>query len=263
MTENRSAPVFPVVNNLAYNLKPMADMLDEMLDSESGDTDQSDEIDSQLSRAEDNDESDSSSYSQGHRGGVSRRRMPARVSKDNFNRVCSAIMKPIMKKKRKELHANEQTLKSIEKIYTSKRMKKFTPANLETIFEEPSDENAADAEDDSEECAITSQVRLVKFSSRKYRRALSFNDGTNKNKSLIKKRRLKVKKTFGKRFAFKKISMTEFHDRLNKSLDSAMFDDEDEPSGSVDSTIKSEKAAATFMDDMQLPTLSSQSTALE
>ncbi|KAM8709573.1 hypothetical protein ACLKA7_016388 [Drosophila subpalustris] len=264
LTENRSAPIFASANNFGCNLKPMADMLDDALESESGDTDQSDEIDSQQSRSEDNDESDSSSRSYGHRGGVSRRRMPARVSKDNFNRVCSAIMKP-NKKKRRELHTNEQTLKSIEKIYTNKRMKKFTPANLETIFEEPSDENAADVEDDSEECAITSQVRLVKFGSRKMRRAISFNDGLNKNKNLIKKRRLKVKKAFGKRCVLKKISMTEFHDRLNKSLDSAMFEDEeDAPSGSAESTLKTEKAAVTtFMDDMQLPPLSSQSTAFE
>ncbi|KAH8302593.1 hypothetical protein KR044_008472 [Drosophila immigrans] len=243
---------------------------DAMLESESGDTDQSDEIDAQLSRGEDNDESDSSSsycsssQQRGHhRGGVSRRRMPARVSKDNFNRVCSAIMKPASKKKRREqLHTNEQTLKSIEKIYTSKRMKKFTPANLETIFEEPSDENAADAEDDSEECAaITSQVRLVKFGSRKLRRAISFNDGLHKNKNLIKKRRLKVKKTFGKRFALKKISMTEFHDRLNKSLDSAMFegDEEDADVASGSNKDSNKAATVTFMDDMQLPPLATQS----
>jgi len=260
----RSAPIFPAVNNFGCNFKPRAGIMDEVWESEIGDTDQSDELDSQQSRSEDNDESDSSSHRYGHRGGVSRRRMPARVSKDNFNRVCSTIMKTSKKKRREALHTNEQTLKSIEKIYTSKRMKKFTPANLETIFEEPSDENAADVEDDSEECAITSQVKLVKFGSRKLRRAISFNDGLNKNKNLIKKRRLKVKKTFGKRFVLKKISMTEFHDRLNKSLDSAMFEDEDAPSGSTDSNLQTERATVTtFMDDMQLPPLSSQSTAFE
>ncbi|XP_062132803.1 protein tantalus [Drosophila sulfurigaster albostrigata] len=276
LTENRSAP-----NNFTWNFKPMpghtvSSPPDAMLESESGDTDQSDEIDSQLSRGEDNDESDSSSSCCSQRGqqrgGVSRRRMPARIAKDNFNRVCSAIMKPAKKKRRETLHTNEQTLKSIEKIYTSKRMKKFTPANLETIFEEPSDENAADAEDDSEECgAITSQVRLVKFGSRKLRRAISFNDGLHKNKNLIKKRRLKVKKTFGKRFALKKISMTEFHDRLNKSLDSAMFEEEEQEdvdvdgaSGSKTATAASGSAAAiTFMDDMQLPPLSTPSAVFE
>ncbi|XP_030567824.1 protein tantalus isoform X2 [Drosophila novamexicana] len=266
LTENRAASKF------SWNLKPMAataattatattNASDAMLDSESADTDQSDEIDSQQSRGEDNDDSDAhssssssnSSYRNGRRGGVAatRRRMPARASKDNFNRVCSAIMRTEVKKKRKELQTNEQMLRSIEKIYTSKRMKKFTPANLETIFEEPSDENAADVEDDSEECAaITSQVRLVKFGARKMRRAISFNDGLNKNKNLIKKRRLKVKKTFGKRFALKKISMTEFHDRLNKSLDSAMFDGDEEPPTSGSMEFKPTVNA--FMDDMQL-----------
>ncbi|KRF84058.1 uncharacterized protein Dvir_GJ12933, isoform B [Drosophila virilis] len=265
LTENRAASKF------SWNLKPMAaaaaaattatatettNASDAMLDSESADTDQSDEIDSQQSRGEDNDDSDahssSSSYRNGRRGGVAaRRRMPSRASKDNFNRVCSAIMRTEVKKKRKELQTNEQMLRSIEKIYTSKRMKKFTPANLETIFEEPSDENAADVEDDSEECAaITSQVRLVKFGARKMRRAISFNDGLNKNKNLIKKRRLKVKKTFGKRFALKKISMTEFHDRLNKSLDSAMFDGDEEPPTSGSMEFK--PAVNAFMDDMQL-----------
>lgn len=244
-----------------------------MLESESADTDQSDETDSQRRGDDDNDASDSSncsSYAYGqHRGGVIsslRRRNPARASKDNFNRVCSTIMKSSSREKRRDLHTNKQTLKSIEKIYTSKRMKKFTPANLETIFEEPSDENAADAEDDSEECgAIASQVRLVKFGSRKLRRSISFNDGLNKNKSLIKKRRLKVKKTFGKRFALKKISMTEFHDRLNKSLDSAMFDDDDEPpsTGIAAANVDAVTDMA-FMDDMQLPSLlAHQSLAFE
>ncbi|EDW68871.1 protein tantalus [Drosophila virilis] len=271
LTENRTAPFHSAASKFSWNLKPMAaaaaaattatatettNASDAMLDSESADTDQSDEIDSQQSRGEDNDDSDahssSSSYRNGRRGGVAaRRRMPSRASKDNFNRVCSAIMRTEVKKKRKELQTNEQMLRSIEKIYTSKRMKKFTPANLETIFEEPSDENAADVEDDSEECAaITSQVRLVKFGARKMRRAISFNDGLNKNKNLIKKRRLKVKKTFGKRFALKKISMTEFHDRLNKSLDSAMFDGDEEPPTSGSMEFK--PAVNAFMDDMQL-----------
>ncbi|XP_023167175.1 protein tantalus isoform X2 [Drosophila hydei] len=250
LTENRSAPT----SKFTWNQKPMAptNATDDMLDSESPATDQSDEVDSQLSRCEDNDESDSysSSYRNGRRGGVSRRRMPARVSKDNFNRVCSTIMRTEVKKKRRELHTNEQMLRSIEKIYTNKRMKKFTPTSLETIFEEPSDENAADVEDDSEECAITSQVRVVKFGSRKLRRAISFNDGLTKNKNLIKKRRLKVKKTFGKRFALKKISMTEFHDRLNKSLDSAMFDSADDVPTSSSMEIRS--TVSSFMDDMHL-----------
>ncbi|XP_017863788.1 PREDICTED: protein tantalus [Drosophila arizonae] len=250
LTENRTAPI----SKFSWNLKSGAptNIADEMLDSESPDTDHSDEVDSQLSRGEDNDESDSysSSYRNGRRGGVARRRMPARISKDNFNRVCSTIMRTEVKKKRNELQTNEQMLRSIEKIYTNKRMKKFTPTSLETIFEEPSDENAADAEDDSEECAITSQVRVVKFGSRKLRRAISFNDGLTKNKNLIKKRRLKVKKTFGKRFALKKISMTEFHDRLNKSLDSAMSDTGDDVPTSSITDIKS--TVSTFMDDMQL-----------
>lgn len=278
----RSTPVFSSAtttttpHNFEWNPKSMSRVApsqnDDMLESESGDTDQSDEVDSSQLRGVD-DESDSSNCSSyggnHHRGGVasslSRRRNPARVSKDNFNRVCSTIMKSSSKKKRRELHTNEQTLKSIEKIYISKRMKKFTPANLETIFEEPSDENAADAEDDSEECAITSQVRLVKFGSRKLRRSISFNDGLNKNKSLIKKRRLKVKKTFGKRFALKKISMTEFHDRLNKSLDSAMFDGDDEPPSTGIAEANLDRATdIAFMDDMQLPALlAHQSLAFE
>ncbi|KAH8380332.1 hypothetical protein KR009_010033 [Drosophila setifemur] len=228
-------------------------------DSVSSATDESDEVDSQLSRAEDNDDDSdclsgsSRSYHAGARSGVSRRRMPARVSKDNFNRVCSAIMKPIKKKQRKELSTNAQTLKSIERLYTSKRMKKFTPTNLETIFEEPSDENAADAEDDSEECSISSQVRIVKFGGRKLRRAISFSDGLNKNKILLKKRRQKVKKTFGKRFALKKITMTEFHDRLNKSFDSAMLEgDEGDLAAGSSSALLLPKTAMT-MEDIQLP----------
>ncbi|XP_068143281.1 protein tantalus [Drosophila tropicalis] len=200
----------------------------------------------------------SSSTIPGSRGGVSRRRMPARIAKDNFNRISSAIMKPLKKKQRRELSTNVQTIKSIEKIYmNSQHMKKFRPSNLETIFEEPSDENAADAEDDSEEqgsASISEQVRIVKFGSRKLRRAISFNDGLNKNKNLVKKRRLKVKKTFGKRLALKKISMTEFHDRLNKSLDSAMVDeeDEDEQEGQLLANVNIKST----MDDMQLPAIS-------
>ncbi|XP_052846460.1 protein tantalus [Drosophila gunungcola] len=266
-------------SNLSWRLKEMAmSDMEEMRDASesvppppesddnvSSESNESDDVDSQLSRCEDNDDdsdciSGSSSHSSnfGARAGVARRRMPARVSKDNFNRVCSAIMKPIKKKQRKELSANAQTLKSIEKLYTSKRMKKFTPTNLETIFEEPSDENAADAEDDSEECSISSQVRIVKFGGRKLRRAISFSDGLNKNKILSKKRRQKVKKTFGKRFALKKISMTEFHDRLNKSFDSAMLEgDEGEPPGSGEAHAEMPKTSMT-MEDIQLPAMSGQ-----
>ncbi|KAH8270126.1 hypothetical protein KR018_004310 [Drosophila ironensis] len=230
-------------------------------DSVSSVSQDSDEADSQLSRAEDNDDDSSdclsggrgSSRSLGARSGVARRRMPARVSKDNFNRVCSVIMKPIKKKQRKELSTNAQTLKSIERLYTSRRMKKFTPTNLETIFEEPSDENAADAEDDSEECSISNQVRIVKFGGRKLRRAISFSDGLNKNKILMKKRRQKVKKTFGKRFALKKISMTEFHDRLNKSFDSAMLDGDDGDLASGSGDAREMPKTSMTMEDVQLP----------
>ncbi|KAH8297595.1 hypothetical protein KR054_003813 [Drosophila jambulina] len=230
-------------------------------DDVSSESNASDDVDSQLSRGEDNDDDSdsisggsfrSSHHGGGSRSGVSRRRMPSRVSKDNFNRVCSVIMKPAKKKQRKELNTNAQTLRSIEKLYTNKRLKKFTPANLETIFEEPSDENAADAEDDSEECSISSQVRIVKFGGRKLRRAISFSDGLNKNKMLMKKkiRRQKVKKTFGKHFALKKITMTEFHDRLNKSFDSAMLEEgEDEQPGDAAELPKT----AMTMEDIQLP----------
>ncbi|XP_017101395.1 protein tantalus [Drosophila bipectinata] len=270
LTENRPAPSA----NFCWSFKSMAmsdteEMQDtpgcsraeESDDSVSSVSNASDEADSQLSRAEDNDDDSdclsgsSRSYVYSSRSGGARRRMPARLSKDNFNRVCSAIMKPQKKKQRKELSTNALTLKSIEKLYTSKRMKKFTPTNLETIFEEPSDENAADAEDDSEECSISNQVRIVKFGGRKLRRAISFSDGLNKNKILLKKRRQKVKKTFGKRFALKKISMTEFHDRLNKSFDSAMLegDDGELASGSGDASEMLPKTSMT-MEDIQLPT---------
>nr|XP_016933373.1 protein tantalus [Drosophila suzukii] len=263
-------------SNLSFRLKEMAmSDMEEMQDTSepiatpesdgdvSSASQDSDDVDSQLSRCEDNDDdsdciSGSSRHSShfGARAGVARRRMPARVSKDNFNRVCSAIMKPIKKKQRKELNTNAQTLKSIEKIYTSKRMKKFTPTNLETIFEEPSDENAADAEDDSEECSISSQVKVVKVWGRKLRRAISFSDGLNKNKILSKRRRQKVKKTFGKRFALKKISMTEFHDRLNKSFDSAMLEGDDGEAGGSGETVEIPKTSMT-MEDIQLPAMSS------
>ncbi|XP_022218647.2 protein tantalus isoform X2 [Drosophila obscura] len=251
---------------MATAMSDVEEMQDGSKESEpSESSDQSDEVDSQLSRGEDDDSdwhSGSSrkgnSYMTGGRAGVARRRMPARVSKDHFNRVCSAIMKPIKKNRRKELTTNSQTLKTIEKIYTNKRMKKFTPTSLETIFEEPSDENAADVEDDSEECSISSQVRIVKFGNRKLRRAISFSDGLNKNKILLKKRRQKVKKTFGKRFALKKISMTEFHDRLNKSFDSAMLEGDEGDAGAGAGGGNAEAKTAMTMDDIQLPALSSQ-----
>ncbi|EDX09390.1 GD13925 [Drosophila simulans] len=271
--DNRS----PTNSNFSWQLNKMAlSDMEEMQDTSepiaapesddnvSSESQDSDDVDSQLSRCEDNDDdsdcisgSSRRSSTFGARAGVARRRMPARVSKDNFNRICSAIMKPIKKKQRKELNTNAQTLKSIVKIYTNKRMRKFTPTNLETIFEEPSDENAADAEDDSEECSISSQVKVVKVWGRKLRRAISFSDGLNKNKILSKRRRQKVKKTFGKRFALKKISMTEFHDRLNKSFDSAMLEGDDGEAGGSAETIDIPKTSMT-MEDIQLPTMSSQ-----
>ncbi|XP_030386355.1 protein tantalus [Scaptodrosophila lebanonensis] len=291
VTQNRSSMAFSSAttnasgNNFSWSLKQTTTassggtMNDEMQDTTdttnttSEDEQEVEETDAQLSCDEESSDSHSSCGSHmsslsGRRSGVARRRMPSRASKDAFNRVSSIIMKPNKKKRKETLSTNAQTLKSIEKLYTNKRMKKLTPTNLETIFEEPSDENAADAEDDSEECGISSQVRLVTFGARKLRRAISFSDGLNKNKALVKKRRQKVKKAFGKRFALKKISMSEFHDRLNKSFDSAMLEGEEAESeiianghgrGSGGAATLAKSFPAT-MDDMQLPALAEAAT---
>lgn len=136
-----------------------------------------------------------------------RRQMPTRASKE-----CSflGIKRRTIMKPTKRVKANEdfQKLKpaDIKKIYLNKKLTNFRPSSLETIYEETSTTY------NERDCSSL-------MGGRKIKRSLSFSDGFRCSKTLVNKRRAKIKKTFGKRFALKKISLEEFITKLNNSID--------------------------------------------
>ncbi|XP_055843522.1 protein tantalus [Episyrphus balteatus] len=127
-----------------------------------------------------------------------RRSLPPRLakSKENSSSLFQIKRRSIQKPKRNV---------PIKKIYLDNKIKgNFRPSNLETIFEEPTPDK---------------NKQLCFIGEKKIRRSLSCSDGLNITKTIVKSRRNKIKKTFGRRFALKKISLDEFIDRLNSSFD--------------------------------------------
>lgn len=143
-----------------------------------------------------------------------RRQLPSRASKETsmLGIKRRTIMKPTKRSQSKHKDFNNLKPADIRKIYLNKKLTKFRPSSLETIFEEPLP-SQSDAIEELE------NVRLI--GARKIRRSLSCSDGFKLNKTLVNKRRAKIKKTFGRRFALKKISLEEFLDKLNSSMESS------------------------------------------
>ncbi|XP_073836504.1 tantalus [Musca autumnalis] len=142
-----------------------------------------------------------------------RRQLPSRSSKENLTSIKRrTIMKPA--RHNSTLNKDFGNLKpsEIKKIYLNKKLTNFRPSSLETIFEEPPTAATQDADGVEYE-----HVRLI--GSRKLRRVLTCGDGFVFNKALIKKRRAKIKKTFGRRLSLKKISLEEFLEKLNNSME--------------------------------------------
>ncbi|KAM7356936.1 tantalus [Cochliomyia hominivorax] len=139
-----------------------------------------------------------------------RRQMPSRASKESslLGIKRRTIMKP---SKRIKTPEDFQNLKpsDIRKIYLNKKLTNFKPSNLETIFEE-----TPSTLQNNEQNYLQ---RLM--GGRKIKRSLTCSDGFRYNKTLVNKRRAKIKKTFGKRFALKKISLEEFITKLNRSIE--------------------------------------------
>lgn len=137
-----------------------------------------------------------------------RRQMPTRASKESS--LLGIKRRTIMKPSKRVRNTDDfQNLKpaDIKKIYLNKKLTNFKPSSLETIFEEAS--TVQNTEPDF--------LRLM--GGRKIKRSLSCTDGFRYSKTLVNKRRAKIKKTFGKRFALKKISLEEFITKLNDSIE--------------------------------------------
>ncbi|XP_037817068.1 protein tantalus [Lucilia sericata] len=138
-----------------------------------------------------------------------RRQMPTRASKESS--LLGIKRRTIMKPSKRVRNTDDfQNLKpaDIKKIYLNKKLTNFKPSSLETIFEEATTTTQNNEQDYS---------RLM--GGRKIKRALSCTDGFRYSKTLVNKRRAKIKKTFGKRFALKKISLEEFITKLNDSIE--------------------------------------------
>lgn len=145
-----------------------------------------------------------------------RRQLPSRASKDNslLSIKRRTIMKPA--KHTSSLNKDFSNLKpaDIKKIYLNKKLTNFRPSSLETIFEEP-----ATTQNNDDTIEEYEQVRFI--GARKLRRTLTCTDGFVFNKALVKKRRAKIKKTFGRRLSLKKISLEDFLEKLNNSMEEA------------------------------------------
>lgn len=142
------------------------------------------------------------------------RKMPSRASKDSFNAMLGIKRRTIMKPAKRVSKLKDFNLKpsEIKKIYLNKKLGKFKPSCLETIFEEPTSTTSHN------EFGVLEEVCSV-VGARKLKRALTCSDGVKYNVALVKRRRAKIKSTFGKRFALKKISLEEFLEKLNNSIE--------------------------------------------
>lgn len=98
-------------------------------------------------------------------------------------------------------------IENVADLYLKQKVgRNFKPTSLETIHEGDNEETD----------------KIVDFTyGRKIKRSLSCSDGLNYTKKTITKRRNKIKKTFGRRYALKvtRISLDVFLDRLNASFD--------------------------------------------
>lgn len=122
------------------------------------------------------------------------------------SRLLSKEPDTSMKIKKRTIQKPNKTKINIENVadlYLKQKIERnFKPTSLETIDEEC--ENVFDL-----------------TNGRKIKRSLSCSDGLNYTKKTIIRRRQKIKKTFGRRYALKvtRISLDVFFDRLNASFD--------------------------------------------
>ena len=150
-----------------------------------------------------------------------RRNMPSRASKDqSLNKTKRrSIQKPSKRTATKTLDFSNLRPSDIKKIYMNKKLTNFRPTNLETIFEENDTEEESLTITGEESANNTSSSSIM--GCRKYKRSLAFSDGFSINKTLIKQRRAKIKKVFGRRFALKKISLEDFMTQFKSNSDNS------------------------------------------
>ncbi|XP_067644960.1 protein tantalus [Eurosta solidaginis] len=144
-----------------------------------------------------------------------RRNLPRRACKENSS--LKLKRRSIMKPKRHTSRLCDFSMlrpAEIKKIYCNQKLTCFRRTNLETIFEEPQLEGRR-----SDAAIVSANTSLRFIGLKKIKRSLSCSDGLNTNKTLIKQRRAKIKKIFGRRNVCKKISLSDFIDRLNKNFD--------------------------------------------
>lgn len=135
------------------------------------------------------------------------RQRPIRASRARVS--LSNDLKKIKKRTIMRPNKKKVNLENVADLYLKQKVEKnFKPSLLETI-----------QEDDEEEAGDNNIVNFT--AARKIKRSLSCSDGLNYTKKTINKRRNKIKKTFGRRYALKvtRISLDVFLDRLNASFD--------------------------------------------
>ncbi|XP_037958657.1 protein tantalus [Teleopsis dalmanni] len=183
----------------------------------------------QSSSNEASEEDDEKSIAGGGIGTLSQRRsMPSRASKENsMSKVKRrTIMRPTKRDVSRAIDFSSMRFEDVKKIYLNQKLTNFRPSKLETIFEEP--------QESSENCA---EFKFI--GPRKIKRSLSCSDGLNINKSVIKQRRAKIKKTFGRRLSIrmskKKFAINDFIERLNKSVEEeTKHESKDEINAAID-----------------------------
>lgn len=136
-------------------------------------------------------------------------RLPRSSSRISRRRAEDTSLKNVKKRTIQKPNKKKINLENVADLYLKQKIgRNFKPTSLETI-----------TEGDDEE---TLEGKEMDFNyGRKIKRSLSCSDGLNYTKKTITKRRNKIKKTFGRRFALRvtRISLDVFLDRLNASFD--------------------------------------------
>lgn len=206
------------LGNMTAQLQEMSIAVDTIAECKNNDNTKESDIESDLNSSNEtdnfgDDDADSSSSTSKAGGSLSQRRnLPRRACKENSLKVKRrSIVKPKRHSSTTSCDFSMLRPADIRKIYCNKKLKSFRPTCLETIFEDPQPEPHRG---NDTVAACNTALRLTGL--RKIRRSLSCSDGLNTNKALIKQRRAKIKKAFGRRSASSKISLHDFIDRLNR-----------------------------------------------
>lgn len=141
------------------------------------------------------------------------------------------ISKPKKKEGFKLIGSTEH---EIESFYLNNKLtSQFRQTSLETIVEDTIHEN----NDEAESIVRPTAPSLRFLGSRKLKRRISFTDCLNVPKTVVQNRRKKIKKLFGKKLNFTRLSMDAFYSHL-KRID---YDSNESQSDVEYSTMSSDK----------------------